>query len=199
MAKGWTSRLSLLSLCALLACAHEYDPARDRKIPRPPEVLTWEVEATLDATPAAVWTVLTDFDGYARWNPWLTQARATTPAGREAAPRAGDEVDVTVVLDGRARRFGHVIVQADAPHRFCWRDAGPTTAFATGMRCRELTPTADGRTHFRQVLTIGGPFRESARRRYGAELQASMEAETAALADELARTDRCRQNLGSDC
>lgn len=167
-----------LVLAAVCACT-AYDPARDRKIPRPPKVVEWSHEASIAAPPEAVWAVLLDFDHYADWNPWIVSASG--PA------ELGARVDIEVVLDGESRSMWHRITAVEAAKRFCWRDGGPTTAFATGLRCRELVDDGAGGTRFRVELTVGGSARRTVETRYGEQLQASMEAETEALATEVLR------------
>jgi uncharacterized protein YndB with AHSA1/START domain len=167
-------------LLLLVGCAHN-SVARD--------VATWEARgasvlrasATIDAPPAVVWDVLTNIDAYREWNPWLIEARG------EAVPGGG--VLARVVLDGKERRADHRVLHVDPPHRFCWRDHGWTTAFAYGQRCRYLEASDTG-TAFRQQLLIAGPFRGTAMKRFGAAMQAGMDAETEALkarAEALAR------------
>ncbi|WP_181198194.1 SRPBCC domain-containing protein [Enhygromyxa salina] len=181
----WIAALFGLVALFVLSCAHasshdpSYDPARDRKIPRPPKVVEWTHEAHFNAPPEQVWAVLVDFEHYADWNPWLVSASG--PA------EVGARVDITVVLGDKRREMWHRVVSVDEPHSFCWRDAGPTTSFATGLRCRELVDDGAGGTDFRVVLTVGGAFRSMVRKRYGPRLEASMAAETAALGEEVAR------------
>lgn len=161
----------------LVACGRPYDPAGDRKIPRPPRVLTWTHEAVFDATPEQVWAVITDFDGYEAWNPWILRARGPVEVGAR--------VDIEVRLGDDTRTMWHRIVELTPHRRFCWRDGGATTAFVTGLRCRELSTTDDARTHLRQVLTVGGAFRGRAQARYDAALRTGLAQETEAIGAEL--------------
>lgn len=162
-------RLWLVVLAALLpACARDLVPrtAAERSI-----VLREEV--VIAATPARVWAVLVDLPGYAAWNPWLVRV--------EGKAEVGATVWADVVLGEQQRRAEHVVLAVEPHTRLCWRDAGWTTAFVYGQRCRWLTPQADGKVLFRQELLLEGPSRRTALRRYGPALRAGMAAETAAL------------------
>ncbi|PRQ08645.1 SRPBCC domain-containing protein [Enhygromyxa salina] len=167
---------------AWLVAGCAYDPAGDRKIPQPPKVIEWTHQAHFDAPPEQVWAVLVDFDSYTDWNPWVVWASGPAVLG--------GRVDITYTLGDKPRDMWHRVVHVDAPHRFCWRDAGPTTGFATGMRCRELVTDGHGGTDFRVVLTIGGAFRKTVQTRYGARLETSLVNETTALGEEVARRAR---------
>jgi uncharacterized protein YndB with AHSA1/START domain len=131
-------------------------------------------EATPIAAPAArVWAVLTDLPAYGEWNPWLTAATGTL------AP--GAEVQVRVVLNGEARMADHVVPAVEPEKKLCWRDAGWTTLFVYGQRCRWIDTRTDGTAYFSQELLLDGPFADIAMQQYGASLRAGMAAETAAL------------------
>lgn len=178
---------------ALVACARppvSDRPDDDRKIPRPPGVITWTYEAVLDATPEEVWTRYLDLERYPQWNPFILEAVPRTP--RAGGPQVGDTIDIRVALAGRERAMWHRVYELTPPApgrdgRFCWRDGGASTALVTGARCRVFARVDGGRTRFTQRLTIGGSARELARRRYGPALEASLRRETEALRAELTR------------
>lgn len=148
--------------------------ARDL-VPRTPSAgsVVLREEVVIAATPEQVWAVLVDLPAYARWNPWLLRADG------EAA--VGATVWAEVVLGEQRRRAKHKVLAVDPATRFCWRDAGWTTAFVYGQRCRWLAPRADGTVLFRQELLLEGTSKQMALRRYGPALRAGMAAETAAL------------------
>ena len=162
-----------LAALLLVGMACSSDPATDRRIPREPKVERWVAAAHIAAPPELVWQVLVDFDAYAQWNPWLVEAHGDA--------RVGAAVDARVELKGKTRRAAHKVFEVDAPHRFCWRDAGATTAFATGSRCRVLEDDGAGGTDYRVELWVGGSFRRSVRKNYGPSLDDGMRAETEAL------------------
>jgi len=65
-------------------------------------------EIEIDATPEVVWQVLTDLDGYAEWNPFITSSIGTPEVGEKLVnrmePPGGMAItlkpEVTVVEDG---------------------------------------------------------------------------------------------------
>jgi uncharacterized protein YndB with AHSA1/START domain len=130
-------------------------------------------EAAIAASPERVWELLTDLPRYAEWNPWLVHAEGTL------AP--GGIVWADVWLGAERRRAKHVVLAVEPRARLCWRDAGWTTAFVYGQRCRMLDARADGTVLLRQELLLEGPFVGTALRRYGDALRRGLAAETQAL------------------
>jgi uncharacterized protein YndB with AHSA1/START domain len=133
----------------------------------------YRVETTIAASPARVWSVLTDLPSYRAWNPWLHSAE-----GR-LAPGAG--VRARVVLGKELRTADHVVLVVEPERRLCWRDAGWTTIFVYAQRCRWLEPAPGGGVHFVQELQLEGAFSALARAMYGPALEAGIVAETEAL------------------
>ncbi len=150
------------------ACARDLVPrtASERSI-------VLREEAVIAASPERVWAVLVELPAYAAWNPWLTRV--------EGAAQPGATVWADVVLGDKRMHAKHLVLAVEPTRRFCWRDAGWTTAFVYGQRCRDLTLQADGTTLFRQELLLEGSSKKAALRRYGPALRAGMAAETAAL------------------
>ena len=137
------------------------------------------VDVHIEAEPDRVWAVLTDFEHYGGWNPWLTEAKG--------AAEVGAAVDATVVLNGRTRQASHRVTEVQAPHRFCWQDAGWFTLLAQGWRCRTMTANPGGGTDFRVELGIEGSFSGMEEKRYGQTLREGLKAETEALKAEAER------------
>lgn len=67
-------------------------------VPPAPGFLTRTVhtETVLDADPEAVWAAITDLEGYARWNPVMTQVRGKVSLGERVDVRL--QVGVSVEL-----------------------------------------------------------------------------------------------------
>lgn len=114
-------------------------------------------EITIDAPPARVWSVLTDFNSYPEWSPFVREIEGELRPGARLtvrlAPSGGEgmvfkpvvtEVRESAVLEW----LGHLLVAGifDGRHRFT------------------LTALKDGTTAFTQSETFGGiliPFMSS--------------------------------------
>jgi len=129
----------------------------------------------IDAPPEVVWAVMTEFDGYPDWNPWITWAEGTVEMGAK--------VPIEVQLNGRTKGVSHRVTEVEAPTRFCWLDRGWFTPVARGGRCRTLTPEGAG-TSYTVELFVDGPMAGTVERRFGATLTAGLAAETDALVTE---------------
>ena len=89
---------------------------------------------TIQATPEAVWRILTDAGAYPAWN--------TTVSRVDGRIALGEKVTLHVkVAPGRA--FPVKVVTFDAPTRMLWSGGMPLGMF-TGQRSYELRPVAAG-------------------------------------------------------
>ncbi|MGV9415321.1 SRPBCC family protein [Nocardia sp. NPDC003693] len=131
-------------------------------------------EALIDASPEVTYRVITDFERYSEWNPWLTAVRG--------APEPGASVAAQVVLNDNARHAMHEVTVVDPGRRFGWRDKGWVTALAGGNRLRVLLTEGD-RTRLVVRLALTGPLAFLAHALFGTSLVRGLAAETAALAE----------------
>lgn len=72
-----------------------------------------QTEIEIDATPARVWQVLTDFDAYPDWNPFIRGISG------EAQPGARLEVRIEPP-GGRAMTFKPTVLQAEPGRELRW-------------------------------------------------------------------------------
>ncbi len=97
-------------------------------------------ETEIEAPPAAVWAVLTDFAAYPEWNPFITEASGTLAVGEvltlHMVPGTGRPHTFTPVV--RAMRENSELVWFgalrwawlfSAEHRFGLSEVGDTTRF----------------------------------------------------------------------
>lgn len=130
-------------------------------------------ETVIAAEPGRVWSILVDLPRYPAWNPWLVQA--------EGKLEPGGAVSAEVILGSSRMHAEHVVLTVAPMHELCWRDAGWTTAFTYGQRCRWLVRLPTGELLFRQELLLDGAFANLALDLYESALRAGMLAETRAL------------------
>jgi hypothetical protein len=136
-----------------------------------------EVSATqeIDATAEAVWSVLTELDSFATWNPFIRRARGSTEVGGKVhvnvrpslgIPLAFDAVVVSVTPNRELRWRGHVLAK--------WLAAGDHT-FA-------IEPLDAGHVRFVQRETFTGFLPWLASRLLAREAKRGFDAMNQALA-----------------
>jgi hypothetical protein len=112
-------------------------------------MVTIQVETIIRAAPQRVWTVLTDFDSYPAWNPFVKaisgELRSGSRLAVRIAPSGGNGMTFKPVITELSESavlewLGHLIVPGvlDGRHRF------------------ELVPLPDGTTSFTQRETFSG-------------------------------------------
>ncbi len=98
-------------------------------------------EIEIDAPPADVWAVLTDFDAYREWNPLVTEA-----SGRA---EAGERIEIRVEPTGaRPATMSATVTVADPERKLEWVGRLRVPGLFTGRHTLELKRLADGRTRF---------------------------------------------------
>ena len=131
----------------------------------------------IDATPAAVWAVLTDTVAYPEWNPHLV---------RMDGPLAeGERVSLTVEQSGRENTLTVRVTEFDAPHRLEWVGRVGVSFLFEGTHAFELDPLDGGErtrlhnTEASRGLLVGFVVEPDARGAYeamNAALKARVEA-----------------------
>jgi hypothetical protein len=110
-----------------------------------------QVTATvsLDGTPEHVWQILTDTDGHAAWNPFITRMSGDLAVGQK--------LDVRIAPPGgRAMTFHPTVTDVDEPHRLAWVGHLGIHGLFDGAHTFTLTPTLDGRTQLVQTENFTG-------------------------------------------
>jgi len=103
----------------------------------------------INASPAAVWAILTDTARYAEWNPEII--------GVEGQFALGQRITARVRLgSGAIRRVPMRVTAFEAPHRMEWTGGLPFGLFV-GRRTFTVTPAAEG-AEFRLHLRMSGPL-----------------------------------------
>ncbi|WP_439656709.1 SRPBCC domain-containing protein [Lentzea sp. HUAS TT2] len=153
---------------AMLASGSPLDPREPGS-----HSVVYRAETVISAPQERVYGLITDFSGYARWNPWVVKAAGGT------AP--GDEVRVDVLLGSVKMAAKHTVLNGVPGQRFCWKDAGWNAWFVYGQRCRTLTTQADGTVLVTNELLVDGVLSGGADLFIGKAMKDGMQAENAAL------------------
>ncbi|MFS8097348.1 SRPBCC domain-containing protein [Lentzea alba] len=157
---------------AVLASGAGSNPGLDPREPGEHSVV-YRVDTVISAPQERIYALITDFPGYARWNPWVTKAAGGTSPG--------DEVKVDVILGSHTMAAKHTVLNGVPGQRFCWKDAGWNAWFVYGQRCRTLTSQPDGTVLVSNELLIDGVFSGGADFMMGKAMRDGMQAENAAL------------------
>lgn len=139
--------------------------AADPVLDETPPTEVCHIEATIDATPAGSWSVLTDHDLYGRLAPNLSAVSATGPNGpgltRTCANRQGEEWHETCTVWDEGRQYDVAVDTSDYPYPLAemrgswWTSA--TTPATVGMDFRyRPQPGCRGRV-FAAAMQAGFP------------------------------------------
>lgn len=136
-------------------------------------------ETTISAPPDVVWRILTDFAGYARWNPVIIRL--------EGRPEPGTELRLkSVHVPGKPATEGVVLLRAATFPEMRWEGGHPDRAIFKGdrgFRCAPADEPCTGGTRFHQFETFSGIAAE----RLFAQHRARMEANFRRFNDALKR------------
>jgi hypothetical protein len=103
----------------------------------------------IDATPDEVWAVLTDFDGYADWNPFVTSISGPLEKGARLAV-------ILAPPGGRAITMKPTVRAAAASRRFAWLGHLGVPGIFDGAHEFLIEPGRNGTTVFTQRETFRG-------------------------------------------
>jgi hypothetical protein len=108
----------------------------------------YSATATIDASPTAIWEILTDAPGYPSWNPSVDRVEGTI------AP--GETITVRVKVNpGRA--FPVKVTEFKPAEKMVWSGGMPLGLFK-GVRTYTLTPEGPGGTRFSMREEYTGPL-----------------------------------------
>lgn len=144
----------------------------------PRRVYTSEVD--IQATPAAVWRVLMDLDGYPSWNPFTTEVRSSLVVGEPVFMR------VRMVRLGITVSQRETLRAIEPERRIVW-GARMLGGAIRAERVQTLEPLGDAGTRYRTVDTIEGPLGGLVFRFFGGSVSAGFDALVGALDREVQR------------
>lgn len=111
---------------------------------RTKQALDYSVAIVIAATPATVWSVLTDGPSYKSWNSTVVSLDGTIAAGNRVA---------LVSHIAPKRTFKLKVSEFEAPHHMVWEDGN---SMFLGVRTFTLTATGDTATTFVMSETFSG-------------------------------------------
>jgi hypothetical protein len=108
----------------------------------------FEAEATIATTPEAIWTILTDAAGYARWDSGVVRVDGTIGPGQTI--KVFSKVNPSRAFPARVTTF-------EPNRRMVWSGGMPLGLFK-GVRAFTLTPQGEGATRFHMREEYSGPL-----------------------------------------
>ena len=103
----------------------------------------------IEATPERVWEILTDFDAYPEWNPFIQAIEG------EAAP--GSKLEVRIEPPGgRAMRFKPTVLEAAPRQELRWLGRVLVPGLFDGEHSLRIEPIDDSRVRFVQAERFTG-------------------------------------------
>ena len=107
-----------------------------------------EQELDIDAPGELVWSVLTDFEAYAQWNPFVVEAAC--------ALQPGGAIDMKVKLLGPAQRQVEYIHAVDPGKGFSYNMKPMPLGALSSFRSHKIIDLGDGRSHYSSYFYLQG-------------------------------------------
>lgn len=98
-----------------------------------------ETEIVIDAPVEVVWRVLMDFDGYTKWNPFLTIS---------GIAKIGAKLDLSIDMKSKIKKFKPTIVVLEDQKKFAWTGKLIVKGLFAGNHYFELAPISEFQTKF---------------------------------------------------
>jgi hypothetical protein len=130
-------------------------------------------EILIDAPPAAVWAILTDFAAYPDWNPFVTSAVGTLAVGEHLAIRLAPP-------GGKPVTFKPTVTEVDARRSLEWLGRLLLPGLFDGRHRFELLPDGDG-TRLLQTERFAGVLVPLVKKSLETRTRAGFEAMNSAL------------------
>lgn len=103
----------------------------------------------IEATPARVWEILTDFEAYPEWNPFIRRITGE--------PELGARLEVRIEPPGgRAMTFKPTVLEAEPERVLRWLGRVLVPGIFDGEHELRLEPAGDTRVRFLQSERFGG-------------------------------------------
>lgn len=135
---------------------------------------TLHTEIEIDAPAETVWSVLTDLDNYANWNPFVTEASGDIAVGSKLVNRIAPP-------GGRAMTFKPVVTVVESARVFEWLGRLGLPGIFDGRHRFELTPISSGGTRLVHSEEFQGFLVRPMRKSLDTQTRAGFEAMNVAL------------------
>ena len=125
---------------------------------------TIETNIVIDSTPEKIWYILTNFEEYELWNPFMTKVIGN--------PNLGSKIEVNIVTNGKKRTYYPTITRSETNKELRWKGKSFLPGVFDGERIFILEKSNDNKTLFshKEIFTglgvklIGNKLDESLRK-----------------------------------
>jgi hypothetical protein len=140
------------------------------------------IDESLDvaASPDVVWQVITDFDRYGEWNPFVVACRSTLVVGAPIEMRV--RLVPWLVQPQRETVFAH-----EPGRRICYGVDGGTLNAIASRRCHEVTLLGDGHARYVSRFALSGWLAPVVRALFGSRLEQGFHAMSVGIRDRAER------------
>lgn len=133
-------------------------------------------QTELEGSPETVWSVLTDLEKFAAWNPFIRNARGSTEVGGEVRVRVKPSLPIRLVFKAN-------VLDSEATHELRWIGHVLAPWFARGEHTFKIEQIGKRRVRFTQTERFGGILPRLGKRLLSYEAKRGFEAMNRALAD----------------
>ena len=103
----------------------------------------------IEASISSVWAILTDFQSYGTWNPFIIQV--------EGACLPDTSVKIVMYIPGKGiQRYKILLTHIEEPNSLCWLGHFKLPGLIDGSHHFNLSTTPEGRTRVRQYQDFNG-------------------------------------------
>jgi hypothetical protein len=140
------------------------------------------IDEALDVatSPDAVWRVITDFDRYGEWNPFVVACRSTLVVGAPIVMRVR-------LVPWLAQTQRETVFEHEPGRRFCYGVAGGTLGAIASRRSHEVVALEEGCTRYVSRFALSGWLAPVVRALLGRRLEYGFHAMTVGVRDRAER------------
>lgn len=110
-----------------------------------------KTEIIIQASPETIWTILTDFDAYPQWNPFIVSIKGNAIKG--------NKIEISIYPpDGKPMTFKAKVLESKEKRELIWLGTFLFRGLFDGKHTFELIDNGNGTTTFVQRETFKGIF-----------------------------------------